>query len=173
MVDIRIRYGLFAGFLAMAYSSIIYTVDKKLLLEGYAAGTWLIMTVFMVLAGLHARRRTEGQFMSFRPLLQVIFPVFLIGELMLSFFRYYLYSSYDTSFAELVKQKQLKEFIESAQANPDLTDIALQEQIKQFQASDFIPTLASTLQGYVIYSIGGFVIACIVAGLLHRQRPNY
>lgn len=168
----RILFALLGGFAATTYTASLYSIDEQLLLQGYTAGTWLILLIAMLIAAWRERELSENQFIGLRKLLRTTFFVFIVANAILLSFQYFLYNYIvDPCFVEMVKEQQIAQFIQEQEGT--MPKAVLEEQVAQFEKGDFRPTIAETLKGFFFHALLGFVLSLAVSAVFKRSQPDY
>lgn len=174
-MNLSLRFGLWAGFLSMLYISLIFVTDKILLIKGWENITWLIIFVVMIFGSIKMRDQSKKKFVSFRPLLQFNFRVFLLAYLLKYVLIIGLFSA-DTELKNMAKEHELtmvrqeleKEFADQIKSQREEN---INRQIKAYESGGFGPRVLDL--GLLIHLVGGFVLSAMVAGVIRRDEPEY
>lgn len=166
---LAIRAGLLGGFLLIAYLSVLYFVDKSLLVRGWEKLAWLGMLFFLFgTAWLRRNQEPEG-FIGFRPLLQTTYRSFVLAHLSKFAFIYILFRYIDPELTQMAKMAELQLLWDYR--NPEVPDAIFKENLDRYASGDFGPRILDL--GLAAELVLGFVFAAIISGILRRDAPYY
>ena len=144
-MNLSLRFGLWAGFLSMLYISLLFVTDKILLIRGWENITWLIIFTIMIIASIKMRDHSKKKFVSFKPLLQLNFRIFILAYLL----KYILIIgmfNIDNELQTMVKEHELtmvrqeleKEFADQIKSQREEN---INRQIEEYESRGFGPTI--------------------------------
>jgi hypothetical protein len=150
-------YGILAGVLAVAFSFLVYTVQKT----SFFSMTFYVSTlVIYALAMYLAAKKAVSE--DFKVVLRTAFAVFLIANIFYYVFDFALFNYVDKSLATM----QADAAIAYLKPNTPLEEqVRMEENIR----SADIHNVSSLVKQYVKGAIGGFGLAVFVSYLIKRK----
>lgn len=164
--DLGVRYGFIAGFMAMFFLTITYVVDPSLLIGNARWGMWGIVAVVMGLCCWRIRKE-NGNELGFREALRASFLVFLIANIFVTLFNYYMFAFYDPKLAELLRQLDI-DYLN--QIKDTMPSYEYEEKVRLTQSVSYAPSFGNVFFSYVVLAIYGFGISLIVALFMKREK---
>ncbi|MCP4440312.1 MAG: DUF4199 domain-containing protein [Aureispira sp.] len=165
------RFGLWAAVLSVLYITVLYVSAPTYLITGYERLTLLIFLVLMGIAAYTEREQRPDGFIEFGELLKMTFRVYVIGFFAKFLFIYVLFNYIDTDMIELVKDAQVRIFIENK--GIDVPEEIFQQKLKLFiESTHFGPTLLDFL-GISLEIIVGAIFAGTISFFFKREAPEY
>jgi hypothetical protein len=158
MVSKTILYGLLAGLISIALSSVIYVSNPKLYVGSFTrVGLELAAYLpFMFLAARYVAKTA----MDFKQVLRAAFASFLLANLLAHGMEYCMYNFYDTKLADLQKEMWV-----SVQPKTDVSDY--KKIVDNINQGDY-HTIIATLRNFAKGALGGFILSFITTYLVNR-----
>lgn len=172
MENNSVRFGLIAGLGVIIYSFGLYFIDSELTLSGYTNVSWLIYLFFMWKAASTDKAENNG-FISFRGAFSSAFVVFVIAGLFTTIFQYLLLTTIDPSLADLLQDRILESFQESAEAQGMSEGSEQYEQMLEMTLKWSTPSVMVYSIGYLVSLLGGGIAALIIAAIIKKDKPDY
>lgn len=144
-----------------------YSISLDSFLTWCNNALYIVFIVFMVLAATD-ERKANGGYITFAEALKAAFLAYIVGGLIYFLFFHILQTVIDPSIPELTKEKALETM--------DMWEgIMSEEQLEQtretIEEQSFVPTIGSTLLGYLLTVIVSFFFALIIAAIVKRKKP--
>jgi hypothetical protein len=158
------RYGVISGVIGVAFF-LILTVAGVNISSGYWSWLgYLITAVIVFLAHQYYKQNTDG-FMSYGQGVQIALWMGLIGSVISSIFTYIYVKFIDSSFTEMIKEKQIEEMQKNGMSDEQI------DQAMQF-ASMFTTPEAMLIFGLIFGVIGTVIIGLIVSIFTQKKAPE-
>jgi hypothetical protein len=160
------RAGLMSGFLSTLYLSILYMVDKKLVVGPAHQVAYVILMTGMVWAAFRERDLLGG-YIEQKPALVTAFESFLIGSAILAFFDYALPAVFDPTLVQLAKEVELQHL--ESYKDQYATDkyLLIKREIENRQGG---PSFFNTVFLYFFFTIPGFFVAGIISFFAKKTK---
>lgn len=178
-----------SGFFSALLITLLYLIDKNLLIEGYERCSLFILGAAIIYVMLSSRKTqlksanieeilmddkaefdAKEDFASFGELLKTGFRTYVIGFFIKFIFIWFLFNYYDPQLIELVKAAYLE--IMEQYRNSNEMELIYQQNLENFKKGEFGPSFKNVL-GISLELLFGFIIAFIAALFLKRDRPDY
>jgi hypothetical protein len=153
-----LRYGLIAGSISVACSSLLYKIDPRMYV-GSGTRLSIELAIFLVLMYVSARQSARNA-TEFKQVLRASFGVFLMGNLIAHGMEYYMYNHYDTKLVELQKDMWIKLYPQN-----DISDY--KKMVENIQQGSY-HTVRATLLNYAKGALGGFGLSGVVTYLVNK-----
>ncbi len=157
------KFGLIAGIGTVLILLTAYFVDKKLQLSpGVVWSTIIFYIVGMAMAAIE-ERKDNGGFISFKAALKAAFIVWMIANAIYHAFNYFHFNYFDPEMIQIQKDYVL-ETLNAGVFNEEMTEqmAARTEEIEY--------GIITTLRGYIMSLVFGFLLAAIIARLVRRDN---
>lgn len=159
-----IRYGLIAGVIGIVYFLILSLAGQDMTSGGWNWLNYIITIVILVLAHKYYKENTDG-FMSYGQGIGITFWIGIISSAISNVFMYVYIKFVDTSFIEMIKEKQIESMQERGMSDEQI------DQAMQF-ASMFTTPEAMFIMGLIGGIIGTVIIGLIVTIFTQKRAPE-
>ena len=154
--------GLYGGVGVIAYSLLLFIIDREYLIQPQL--TWaslIIYVLFMVRAVQQERELSAEAVFSMRSGTRTAFWVFLIISTVYYIFNYIMFNVIDPDLTDLQKQLLLDQ-------EDFIREFFGDEYFEAIRDKDFKITIANSFFAFCQAAIGGFLISLLI-GLTHRR----
>ena len=172
MENNSVRFGVIAGLGVAIYQLLLYFINSEMILGSYAYVAWVIY-IFCMWKAASLDKAANNGYISFRGAFKSSFVVFVITGLIATIFQYILFTVIDPGLAEMIQEKALESFQQSAEAQ------GLEEGSEQYETA-LEYTLKFSKPSIMIYSIfygvsliGGAIISAIIAAIIKKNKPAF
>ena len=166
-----IKWGVITGIAAIVYTILLYVMDAKLMVSGWASLGLVITIVLLVLGILEVRKGQEG-FISLSEALFAGFFMYIIATLISSVFQYLLMTVIDPTLPALMRDTVLENTVSMMQkfgaAEEDIN-----KAIEGMNQEQFDITPYRMFINFLWSSAIGLIIAFILALILRKKRPVF
>jgi hypothetical protein len=163
-----VRFGLYAGLGAVAYSLLLYIVDAKLIFGGFASASWVIY-LFCMFQAANLDKKELGGYLTFKEGFQATFAVFAIASLLQIAFQFLLLTVIDPSLVQMQTDVAI-EAMEKMAGMFGLSEADMETAIAEIEKNSK-PSIGQSTQAYLINLIIGAIPAAIIAAILKKNRP--
>ncbi len=156
------KFGLIAGIGTVLILLTAYFVDKRLQLSpGVVWSTMIFYIVGMAMAAIE-ERKDNGGFISFKAALKAAFIVWMVANAIYHTFNYLHFNYFDPEMIQIQKDVVL-ETLDTGVFSEEMTEqmAAKTDEIKY--------DIMTTLSGYIMSLVFGFLLAAIIARLVRRD----
>lgn len=160
-----VRYGLMSGFLSMFFLTLLYVVDKNLMVSPWHQVAWLILIVAMYLAAFQ-ERKNQGGYIHQKDALRAAFVVFLLGSALVAMYDYLMPAFFDPTLVDLAKANELRLF--DAEQGRMTTD-EFYTRRREIELRQGGPGFFNSLFIYIFFTIFGFLAAGIISFVVRRM----
>lgn len=157
------KFGLIAGIGTVLILLTAYFIDKRLQLSpGVVWSTSIFYIVGMAMAAIE-ERKDKGGFISFKEALKAAFIVWMVANAIYHAFNYFHFNYYDPEMLQIQKDYVL-ETLDTGVFSEEMAEqmAAKTEEIKY--------DLLTTVSGYIMSLVFGFLLAAIIARLVRRDN---
>ncbi len=157
-----VRTGLVVGLMVIAALTGMYLIDKKWAFDIYVRGGLMaIYVVGMFKVGANVVKSNPDQ--DFRLIIQPIFVVFLVANLLYFVYYYLLFNFIDPSL--IAAQKAY--FLQMAESHGQVTEENRQVFMQETMQGE-LTSLRAVMYNYASGAIGGFALSAVMAFILKR-----
>jgi hypothetical protein len=164
MTDLNIRYGFIGGFLSFFFLSVMYVINKELLIGNARLAVWLLVVGVMFL-GVNRERSLIAEEYPFKWALRSAFLIFIVAQGILLIYDYIMFNFYDPSLPLLYKQYELSELMKM---KGTVSDYQWNEMHHAWETSDYKPTLGNVFFQFFVNNLYGFTVAFVVALIMRK-----
>lgn len=163
-----IQNGLFMGAASIVLTLVFYFVSPKAMLQYGSWALYIVFLFFMYKAAVDERGALGG-LISFGDALKAAFLAYVVGGLIYYLFNHVLMTLIDPSLIDLTKDIALDSM---DKMNSFLDEDQVDKMKEAIDEQEFAPTIGSTLLGYLVSLIVGFIFALIIAAITKRADTN-
>ncbi len=171
IVNQGMKFGLIMGFIQIAITILLYTLDKNLLVDFKVLAVIMVINIaLMVWPVRNYKKQNEGT-ITFKDAFMICLLTIVGGTLLSIVFSYFLYNLIDPTLADFIKERTLEKtagMMESFGAPQE----AIEKAITDIEKQDFQMT-PSKLGGQFLQAVlFGCIPALIVAAIMRtKQKP--
>ena len=162
-------YGLLYGAANIAFTVILYLGGVKMFMSPVAYLGILIPIGFAVLTAAQ-QKKLQGGYLEFGEGLKHVFKAMVIGLFLSMVFEYVLFHYIDVPFNQALNQATAQELEKKLQGS--MPQEKIDEMVEKIGSIDKYSLKIQSLT-FAIRCIVHFVLALIVAAIMHRKRPMF
>jgi hypothetical protein len=166
-----LKWGAITGVVAVVYSILLYVMDAKMMVSGWAS-LGIVFTIVLMVLGLREIRSGQEGFISLSEALFAGFFIYIIASLISSVFQYLLMTVIDPNLPVIMRETVMENTIGMMQKfGASEEDIA--KAIEGMDQSQFDITPYRMFINFLWSSAIGLLIAFIMALIMRKKRPVF
>jgi Protein of unknown function (DUF4199) len=166
-----VKWGLITGIVAVIFTIILYVLDAKLLVSGYAS-LGIVFTIVLIVLGVREVRTGQEGFISLSEALFAGFFIYVIATLVSTVFQYLLMTVIDPNLPIMMRETVMENTVAMMQkfgaAEEDIN-----KAIEGMDQSQFDITPYRMFINFLWSSAIGIIIAFIIALIMRKKRPVF
>lgn len=167
----NLKYGLYLGFISVAFSAALFAIDYRLTQETFLSLVPTIITVaILIIAGRDLRTQQDG-YLSFREAFLSSFVIYMIGAAISTLYLIVQYNIFAPEIAGVLREEavnQAAKVLESIGADDQTIDQAVLE------AENTNPFgVSSQLIALGFQAILGAIVAAIIGAIVKKDKPEF
>lgn len=164
-----ITFGLILGAFLILRTTLIYTIDINLFVNGYIGFIDIIVTIVLGVVAVAKIKKAFGGFITFKEAFSGFLLTMVIGVVLYSIFNIILFNVIDPDAKTVIREKVIEKTVAMMQGMGTPSDV-LSKSVKSMRETDsFAP--AQQLLGLGITIMMYAVVGLIVAAIVKKENP--
>lgn len=168
IVNQGLKFGLIMGFIQIAIYTLLYIIDKELLVDFKLMIAILIINIVLMVWPVRDYKKQNGGTITFKDAFVICLLTIAGGSLLFIIFNYFLYNIIDPGLADFMKERSIEKtaaFMEKMGVSQD----EIEKGIARIEDQDFKMSPTKLGAQYLQTVIFGCIPALIIAAILRTK----
>jgi hypothetical protein len=168
LVNQGMKFGLIMGFIQIAIYTLLYIIDKNLLVDFAVLGVIFVINVALMVWPVRNYKKLNGGTITFKDAFVICLVTIAGGTLLGIVFNYFLYNVIDPGLADFIKERVMEKTV-AFMEKMGTPQEAMEKAMADMEQQDFHMSPSKLGMQYIQAVLFGCIPALIIAAILRTK----